>query len=148
MKGRFVMNQQILNKTLQKLRDNQVRMTHQRQAILEYMIATQKHPTADDVYHALVDRFPNISVATIYNNLRFFTEIGLIEEMTYGDASSRFDFAETKHYHAICNKCGKAVDVFYPDLADIENITSNLTGFEVTSHRIEVYGICPECQKI
>ena len=80
-----------------------------------------------------------MSVATIYNNLRLFTELGVIEEMTYGDASSHFDFAQTKHYHAICDRCGKVVDIFYPGLEDVEIVAQNLTGFMVTGHRMEVH---------
>lgn len=136
----------IVQQTLRKLKEHNVRITPQRQAVLEFMIGTHMHPTADDVYKALAGRFPNMSVATIYNNLRLFTSLGIIEEMAYGDASSHFDFAQTKHYHAICGNCGKVVDVFYPELDDVEVIAENLTGFMVTGHRMEVHGICPECQ--
>lgn len=48
-----------------------------------------------------------MSVATVYNNLRVFRESGLVKELTYGDASSRFDFVTSDHYHAICENCGK-----------------------------------------
>jgi len=140
------MSQEIVQRTLRKLKENNVRITPQRQAVLEFMIGTHAPPTAADGYQALAGRFPNMSVATIYNNLRLFTELGLIEEMAYGDASSHFDFAQKKHYHAICDRCGKVVDIFYPGLDDVEVVAHHLTGFNVTGHRMEVHGICPECQ--
>ena len=99
-----------------------VRITPQRQAIIRYLIASHSHPTADEIYQALSPDFPNISVATIYNNLRVFKSIGIVKELTYGDASSRFDFNTHNHYHVICEKCGKIVDFHYPQLDEVEQL--------------------------
>ncbi|MCA9765961.1 MAG: transcriptional repressor [Carnobacterium sp.] len=139
---------QLVNQTIEKLKAANIRITPQRHAVLEYLIKADSHPTADDIYRSLVERFPNVSVATIYNNLRLFTKIGFVKEMTYGDGSSRFDFATTQHYHAICEKCGKIEDIYYSGLEDIEETVQNLTGYKVTNHRMEVYGICPDCQAL
>lgn len=136
----------MLDHAVQSLREHGVRMTPQRQAILEYLVTEHSHPTADDIYKALSGRFPNMSVATVYNNLRVFKEIGLVQEMNYGDASSRFDFVTSRHYHIICDACGKVVDFNYPVLDEIEAVASQLTGFKVDRHRLEVYGTCPACQ--
>jgi len=81
-----------LQDALDTLKTTGVRITPQRHAILEYLIQSMAHPTADEIYKALEGRFPNMSVATVYNNLRVFREVGLVKELTYGDASSRFDF--------------------------------------------------------
>lgn len=131
-----------------ELKKANIRITPQRRAILEFMIEHRVHPTADEIYRALADRFPNMSVATVYNNLRLFVRLGFVQELNYGDASSRFDFGSQHHYHAICNKCGKIVDFFYPGLEDVEMAAGKLTGFEIEEHRLEVYGICPECQAL
>ncbi|MFL6561503.1 MAG: peroxide-responsive transcriptional repressor PerR, partial [Bacillus sp. (in: firmicutes)] len=90
-------------------------------------------------------KFPNMSVATVYNNLRVFREVGLVKELTFGDASSRFDFVTSHHYHVICEKCGKIVDFLYPGLDEVEHLASHVTGFKVENHRMEIYGSCPEC---
>ncbi|WP_251132017.1 MULTISPECIES: peroxide-responsive transcriptional repressor PerR [Exiguobacterium] len=137
---------EMLDDAVRSLRDSGVRMTPQRHAILEYLTTGHTHPTADDIYRALEHRFPNMSVATVYNNLRVFREKGIVEEMNYGDASSRFDFVTTRHYHMICEGCGKIVDFNYPVLDDVETVAAHLTGFKVDRHRLEVYGTCPECQ--
>ncbi|SFH53739.1 Fur family transcriptional regulator [Pisciglobus halotolerans] len=136
----------LLIQSIGKLKNNGIRITPQRYAILQYLIENDTHPTADTIYQALSERFPNMSVATVYNNLRLFTKIGFVKEMKYGDASSRFDFATTEHYHAICERCGKIEDVYYPGLEDVESVTEDLTGFKVHTHRLEIYGICMECQ--
>ncbi|MDF0480652.1 transcriptional repressor [Vagococcus sp. PNs007] len=130
-----------------QLKQSDIRITPQRYAILEYLIESHSHPTADDIYKALATRFPSMSVATVYNNLRLFTKIGFVQEMAYGDSSSRFDFSSQKHYHAICEECGKIVDTYYPGLDDVEVAAEQLTGFQINKHRMELYGICPDCQK-
>ena len=135
-----------LRKAVEKLKATGVRMTPQRHAILEYLLSTMSHPTADEIYKALEKDFPNMSVATIYNNLRLFKEAGLVRELTYGDSSSRFDANMSDHYHIICRRCGKITDFEYPPLIEVEEEAARKTGFRVDSHRMEVYGLCAECQ--
>lgn len=132
---------------LDKLKMAGVRMTPQRHAILSYMLDTLTHPTADEIYKALGDRFPSMSVATVYNNLKVFIDAGLVYELSYGDGSSRFDADMSDHYHAICDSCGKIADFEFPPLTDVEKAASEKTGLYVTGHRLEVRGICPGCAK-
>lgn len=134
-----------LKDALVTLKESGVRITPQRHAILEYLISSHTHPTADEIYKALDGDFPNMSVATVYNNLRVFRNAGLVKELTYGDSSSRFDFITHDHYHIICDECGKIVDFHHPGLEEVEQLASHLTGFKVNSHRLEVYGTCPDC---
>ena len=141
------MENKIVEEAIGKLKKENIRITPQRYAVLEYLIEHHSHPTADEIFRSLESRFPNMSVATVYNNLRKFVEIGIVQEMNYGDAASRFDFTNRRHYHAICTECGKIVDFFYPGLEDVEMASSKLTGYEVNNHRLEVYGLCPDCQK-
>ncbi len=135
-----------LEDSIASLRNNGVRITPQRQAILKFLIASESHPTADEIYQALSPDFPNISVATIYNNLRVFKEIGIVKELPYGDSSSRFDFSTHNHYHVICKDCGKIVDFHYPQLDEVEQLAQHVTDFNVTHHRMEIYGLCKDCQ--
>lgn len=141
----MAMQQNKLKEALESLKKTGVRITPQRHAILEYIINTMSHPTADEIYKALEGKFPNMSVATVYNNLRVFRQVGLVRELTYGDASSRFDFITSKHYHVICTNCGKIVDFHYPGLDEVEHLASHVTGFKISHHRMEVYGLCPDC---
>jgi len=136
-----------LKEALETLKESGIRITPQRHAILEYLINSMSHPTADEIYKALEGKFPNMSVATVYNNLRVFREAGLVKELTYGDSSSRFDFATSDHYHAICEKCGKIVDFHYPSLNEVEQFAAHVTNFKVSHHRLEIYGLCEDCAK-
>ncbi|MUK88314.1 peroxide-responsive transcriptional repressor PerR [Ornithinibacillus sp. L9] len=136
-----------LQRAIDRLKQSGVRITPQRHAVLDYLLNSMVHPTADEIYKALEGKFPNMSVATVYNNLRVLKEIGLVRELTYGDASSRFDCNTTEHYHIICEECGKIVDFHYPSLDEVESLAEQVTGFEVSHHRMEVYGTCEECKK-
>ncbi|WP_085521599.1 peroxide-responsive transcriptional repressor PerR [Tuberibacillus sp. Marseille-P3662] len=141
------MAEEELREAIDSLKQSGVRITPQRHAILEYLITSMTHPTADDIYKALESKFPNMSVATVYNNLRVFKKSGLVKELTYGDSSSRFDYASSDHYHVICNTCGKIVDFHYPGLDEVEHLAEHVTGFNIGKHRMEVYGVCPDCQE-
>lgn len=131
---------------LQKLKNIGIRMTPQRQAILTYLLESMTHPSADEIYRSLEPDFPNMSVATVYNNLKVFVEAGLVRELTYGDGASRFDADMHDHYHVICNHCGTIVDFEHTPLSQIEDEVEEHTGFAVTGHRMEIYGTCPDCQ--
>ncbi|MDQ0091236.1 Fur family peroxide stress response transcriptional regulator [Paenibacillus anaericanus] len=131
---------------LDQLKINGVRITPQRHAILTFLMESMGHPTADEIYRSLEPRFPNMSVATVYNNLKMFIEAGMVRELTYGDNSSRFDADVSNHYHVICEKCGKIKDFMYPSLEEVERKAEEMTGFRVRGHRMELYGVCNECQ--
>lgn len=146
MKGWYAVAEK-LGAALEKLKSTGVRMTPQRHAILAYLLETMCHPTADEIYKALADRFPSMSVATVYNNLRLFKEAGLVRELTYGDSSSKFDANISTHYHVICRECNRIVDFECDLLGEVENVASKETGFVVDNHRLEVYGVCADCQK-
>ncbi|WP_290429016.1 peroxide-responsive transcriptional repressor PerR [Ectobacillus sp. JY-23] len=141
----MVLVKEELKEALEVLKSTGVRITPQRHAVLEYLVASMSHPTADEIYKALEGKFPNMSVATVYNNLRVFKEVGIVKELTYGDASSRFDYVTGHHYHVICEDCGKIVDFPYQGLDEIEAKAAEQTGFLIKNHRLELYGVCPDC---
>lgn len=134
-----------LETAMEKLKTTGVRMTPQRHAILSYLLDIDTHPTVDEIYKALESKFPSMSLATVYNNLKVFVETGLVRELTYGDGASRFDADMSDHYHAICESCGKIEDFRHEPLTEVEHAAERSTGFRVRGHRMEVYGLCPDC---
>lgn len=130
---------------IKKLRKKNIRMTTQRLAILEVLAIEGNHPTAYEIYDVVKADFPNMSIATIYNNLNFFKEAGILIEMPFEEGSSRFDLTETRHYHAICSLCGKIVDFDYPELKGINNYVDKEANFKVDDYTLSVTGQCSEC---
>jgi Fur family peroxide stress response transcriptional regulator len=132
---------------IDKLKATGVRMTPQRHAILSHLLSCMNHPSVDEIYKSLERKFPSMSVATVYNNLKVFLEAGLVRELTYGDGASRYDAVMSDHYHAICESCGKIVDFECTPLYEVERVAAESTGFIVNRHRMEVYGVCGTCEK-
>lgn len=131
---------------LRQLKEKGVRFTPQRQAILEFLLGTDTHPTADEIYHHVKAKFPGVSLGTIYNTLNMLKEHGHILELSYGDMSSRFDGNPNNHYHVACTECGRVVDFHHP-LIEMDKEVADRTGFLIQGHRMEFYGVCPECAK-
>lgn len=138
--------QQLLTDSIDILRQDAVRITDQRKAILSYLISTDTHPTAEKIYEVIRKEVAVTSLATIYNNLNLFVQKGLVKKIKAKDEAIHFDFFMEKHYHVICECCGKIVDLYYPQLTEFEQYAEEKTGFQITAHAVEIYGTCPECQ--
>ncbi len=121
------------------------RMTRQRRIILEVLRNTTSHPTADWIYEKVKEKIPNISLGTVYRNLKTLKEMGEIMELNYGSSFSRFDGNPKDHYHFVCEKCGKVYDVNMPVDETLNEKASQATGYKVYYHRCEFHGLCKEC---
>lgn len=139
--------EQLYQGTVEKLKQANVRMTSQRAAILRYLIQTDTHPTAEQIYAALGSHFHTMSLATVYNNVNMLVQYNLVKPLKSKDEAVHFDFNGKKHYHVICTRCGRIVDLFYPILYEVEAFAHQETGFLVSGHHLEIYGLCPQCQQ-
>ena len=92
-------------------------------------------------------RSPSLSLATVYNNLAFLVEAGYVNEMKFSDVTSRYDYMGDQHHHIICQNCGKIADFHLPKQVDVSADIHKQTGYTVSKTRIEVYGLCPDCQE-
>src|SRR5699024_4905643 len=137
-----------LQVAIERLKKSGVRITPQRHAVLEYLLTSMSHPTADEIYTALEEKCPNMRVATVYNNWRIIREIGLIKELRCGNYSRRFDSNMNDHYHIICEDCGKIVDFHYPTLDEIESLAERVSGFDRSHHQMQLNGKCEQCADV
>lgn len=127
------------------LKTRGVRLTPQRQMILRYLKETHEHPTAEQIHKHVQQEF-DISLATVYNTLHRLKELGVIRELSYGDLSSRYDGNDSEHAHLVCESCGEVVDVPSPPRESTKLQKELAHGFDLTSYRVEYYGVCPACQ--
>lgn len=119
-----------------------------RDRILELLRGSKEHPTADWVYERLKKEYPDLSLGTVYRNLRILAEEGHIFSIRNGSTFDRFDADLSPHQHLTCERCGKVMDIEI-DLEDsVLRRLEEQTGFRVSSPRVSIGGICPECQKI
>jgi Fur family ferric uptake transcriptional regulator len=122
-------------------------MTKQRRLILEELLKTKSHPSADEVYRMVRERLPNISLGTVYRNLELLSESGLILKLELGGVAKRFDGTVEDHYHVRCVQCGQVRDVEVSPLPEIEAAVQDASGYEIFAHRLEFRGLCPQCRK-
>ncbi|MBQ6796042.1 MAG: transcriptional repressor [Clostridia bacterium] len=124
---------------------NNTKHSKQRDALIEILQSTDTHPTAEWVYEKMREIFPNVSLATVYRNLKHMIEIGMAREI-YTDNSSRFDANMTEHYHFLCRKCNKLIDIF-PEGVSSEVKEMKKLGFEIDRYDLSVYGVCKDCKE-
>jgi len=124
-----------------------LKYSRQREAIKEYLMNTKEHPTADTVYMHIREQYPNISLGTVYRNLNLLASQGEIIKLNCDDGSVRFDGKSDPHYHFICNRCNKVLDLEMEPIDHINAIAN--TGFDgkIEGNVTFFYGLCPDCNK-
>ena len=88
-----------------------MRLTAQRQVILEELSKVTSHPTANEVYDMVRRRLPRIGLGTVYRNLELMADVGVILKLEVGGTQKRFDATVEPHYHVRCTSCGKVNDI-------------------------------------
>ena len=136
-----------LEHLLQQLRQRGCRLTPQRVAILRTVLNSPDHPTAEQIFNQVWDQFPMTSMATVYNTLALLKDMGALLEIDLGHGGARYDgFNPQPHSHLICTRCHTILDTALPELASLQASVAQSTGFQITSHRLDFFGICPNCQ--
>lgn len=122
--------------------------SRKREAIYNAVRATKVHPTAEWVYEALKPDYPDISLGTIYRNLKKFCENGKIRSVGVISGQEHFDGDTSKHGHFVCDACGRVLDIFEPlvDEKTIEGIERK-HAFRIDREDILFAGECPDCRK-
>lgn len=125
------------------LADAGIRPSVQRLVILEYLYSSKSHPTADEVYAALLRRNPMLSRTTVFNCLKLFAEKGLINGIDISSDSTRYDYAgHPSHAHFMCRECRRIFDVPF-DMSAV-NAPSD---FICDNVNVFFKGICPDCNE-
>lgn len=122
-----------------------VRRSRKRDAMLALMRSTVCHPSADWVYQRMREQFPDVSLGTVYRNLKQLSEEGLIKSVGVVNGQERFDARTSPHSHFVCNQCGAVQDL--PNCVSEEIIAplGEEYGFVEQSYELHIYGICKEC---
>ena len=136
------------NSIVNKLRENNYKLTPQRLAVAEILSKSDGHPHVESIYEQLRDNFPTMSLATVYRNVMVLRSLGEVLELGFPDDSNRYDGNKPyPHPHVICIECKKIID---PDLTFFKDITEEVedeTGFKILYHRVDFFGICQDCTK-
>ena len=123
------------------------RKTKQKEAILEVLKSTDRHPTASWIYEQVRKKMPHISLGTVYRDLKMLARNGDILEIDFTSNPSRYDGNTGNHYHFRCLKCDNIFDVDEKVNKEIDRRVAQKTGFEVLYHCLEFHGLCQQCQQ-
>ena len=119
------------------------RVSAQRIAVLDFIANGKTHPTADEIYSALLATYPSISRTTVYNSLHILVSSGLVKMLEIENGVMRYDMGKQRqHGHFLCRKCGSVFDIPLPDgLPDPSD-----SGFMIDSMEWNCKGLCPACR--
>ncbi len=136
-----------LEALIARLREQDCRITPQRLALLEMLIESDEHPSAAELYERLRARFPTTSLATVYKTLNLLKALGEVTEISFSDGDTHYDAGNpTPHIHLICTQCHRISDVPFITAPNLTAELTAQTGYHITGHRFDFYGICPACQ--
>lgn len=123
-----------------------MKYSRQRELILNEVIDSKGHPTADEVYDDLKKTNPNLSLGTVYRNLTQLDKNGMLKKVNIPGDPVRFEANLTDHNHFICENCKKIIDIDKDAVKFSEKLLAG-QGFKVKSSHVILTGICKECQK-
>jgi Fur family peroxide stress response transcriptional regulator len=132
---------------VEKLRESGHRLTPQRMAVLDVLLHTKEHPTAERIYEQVRAEFPMTSLATIYKTVAVLKEMGEVLELGSSDGSNHYDGTPHPHPHLICVRCRSIVDVEVNPLEELPQEVARRTGYQIVGHQFDLFGICPSCQE-
>src|SRR5467141_2516011 len=138
-------------KFMEFLDQKNLRLTSQRQAIIDSVFSTEEHFTAEQLLEWSRRRDRSVSRATVYRTLPLLTESGLVREMDFGKDYKFYDpnYAEHPHHnHIICQDCEKIVEFESEKIEKLENEISHRLGFSVKAHRLQITASCEEFKRL
>jgi Fur family peroxide stress response transcriptional regulator len=131
-----------------RLRNGGHRLTPQRMAVLTILTQGYEHPSAEQIYERVRVDLPITSLATVYKTVSLLKEMGEVLELGFGDNRSYYDGRNpSPHPHLICVRCRKIVDSGTGVLDKLAEKLGPETGYQILSHRLDFFGICPQCQQ-
>lgn len=131
------------------LREKDIRVTRQRESILEVIFEAEKPVTATYIFSRLQESCPNLKLSTVYRNMNLFVKKGLLRKLSLDidNNESYFELIRDEHHHhLICIQCNKVLPLDCP-LGEFEEKIKEETAYILIDHSVKIFGICPHCQK-
>ena len=117
-----------------------IRMTSQRQIIIQVIEESDDHPDVDQLYLRSVELDNTISIATVYRTVKLLEEAGLIERLEFGDGRSRYEEAGEHHEHLVDIETGEVHEFYNEELEKLKTEIAREMGYDLIDHRLELYG--------
>ncbi len=133
----------------QQLKDAGLKITMPRVKILQILEQSPKHHlSAEGVYKALLDMGEDVGLATVYRVLTQFEVAGLVTRHNFEGGHSVFELSQGEHHdHLVCVKCGRVEEFVDKIIEERQQMIADNAQFKMTDHALNIYGLCPDCQK-
>lgn len=134
---------------LRYLKDHGLPFTRQREVVAQVVFASAEHLSVEEIEGRLRQGGHRIGKATIYRTLDLLVRSRLVVEHDFGEGFKRYEHRlarEPVHEHLICLECGKVIEFESWEVQDVQVRITQRHGFKPTRHRLEIYGLCRECQ--
>jgi len=136
-------------RVVERLARERQRPTPQRLLVAE-TVFHHGHLNLDELHQEARRTDPTVGYATVYRTLKLLERCGLVHCSTFGDGTARYEVtarADAHHDHLICTGCGRIVEFENQAIEALQRDIAAAAGFDLTSHRMELYGVCPRCQR-
>ncbi len=127
-----------------------LKWTRQREIIAEVFFDAGDHLKVDELLARARRLDPRISQATVYRTIKLLKSWGLAEERRFDEGQARYEPLQEKglhHDHLICTKCNRIVEFVKQRIEKLQHEVAREHGFEVTHHKLELYGLCADCRR-
>ena len=132
---------------LSALERSDYRMTGPRRVVAALVADQPGHFAAADLVDAAAAQDLGIGRATIFRTLDVMLELGLVERLDLPTGEHAYVACEpSHHHHIVCSGCGRSEDVDDSGLRPVVREVARQTGFRVDAHRLELFGMCPDCR--
>ena len=129
--------------------DKGLKSTRQRTIILDAFLAAKGHVTVEDLLARARQADRRVSAATVYRTMKLLAECGLARPQHFADGQTVYEpLAGREHHdHLVCTGCGQILEFEDDRIEQLQLAAARAHGFQVTHHRLELYGLCRRCQK-
>lgn len=123
--------------------------TRQRNLIIDTFFSLDGHLSVEEVWEKVRELDRRVSVATVYRTMKLLQESGLAHARNFGDGQTRYEPAVGRehHDHLICTRCGTIIEFENDQIERLQEAVARRHAFKVTSHKMELYGLCRSCQR-
>lgn len=122
--------------------------TKSRKAVVGILEKSKNPLSAEDIYLLIREDGVSINLSTVYRTLELMESKGLVNKTLMNDGKARYEITGVGHkHHLLCTNCHKMVPLDFCPLESLEKHVESKTRFDITGHRLELYGLCPECKK-
>ncbi len=131
------------------MKEKGLKSTRQRHLILETFFQLDGHFSVEQLWARVREHDRRVSVATVYRTMKLLGESGLAHAQNFGDGQTRYEPAVGRehHDHLICTRCGTIIEFENDRIEQLQDLVAKKHGFRVNSHKMELYGLCRNCQK-